>query len=309
VANKKISIVICTYNRDFILPECIDSLIAQSADKKNYEIIVVNNNSNDNTQAIIDKYSSTYPNFRNVFEEKQGLSHARNRGAAEAGSEWVFYIDDDAKARPDLVSRALYIIDNYNFDCFGGTYIAWWKYGQPKWLKSINFGTKPLELSSVGVLTKENALCHGYLSGGVFCVKKNILEKMGGFSPSLGMSGDSSGYGEEILLQDQLRENGYIVGYDPTLIIEHLVADYKLKLLWHLKARYYHGRDSVTIWADTKSKSWFYIFLKLLKDCVFNFFKLFKKEYFIQNYIIESLGPTLSNIGRKKAVRKMREKK
>ena len=69
--NPKISVVVCTYNRDQMLPECLESLSNQRVDKNLYEVIVVDNNSKDNTQEVANGFVRKYSNFRYLFEPEQ----------------------------------------------------------------------------------------------------------------------------------------------------------------------------------------------------------------------------------------------
>jgi len=139
----KLTILICTYNRVAILEECLASFVNQTINNQQFEVIVINNNSTDTTQIVAEKYANNYTNFSVVKELNQGLSHARNRGYQEAASDWVAYVDDDAKAHPNFVEQALWTINNHEFDAFGGIYLPWYKYGKPKWLPK-NFGSNKL---------------------------------------------------------------------------------------------------------------------------------------------------------------------
>src|SRR5690606_27992260 len=116
----KISIIIVTYNRSDLLPGCFDSVVDQAAVQSDYEVIVVNNNSTDDTQKIAEEYAEKYDNFRTVIAEKQGLSHGRNRGYLEAKAEYVAYLDDDAKATRTWVETALKVISELEPEIFGG---------------------------------------------------------------------------------------------------------------------------------------------------------------------------------------------
>ena len=69
-----ISVIVCTYNRSYILADCLESLQKQTVDKSLYEVLVVNNNSTDKTQEIAENYVINHANFRVVFESQQGLS-------------------------------------------------------------------------------------------------------------------------------------------------------------------------------------------------------------------------------------------
>src|SRR5678810_355900 len=93
----RISLIICTYNRDMFLPDALESIKNQSFDKSEIELIIVDNNSTDNTASISKKFISQNPslNIKYCFEEQKGLSFARNRGVAEANGSIITYVDDD----------------------------------------------------------------------------------------------------------------------------------------------------------------------------------------------------------------------
>lgn len=103
----KISVVVCTYNRADYIVDAMNSLYGQSLDKSDYEVIIVNNNSSDNTAAICENYISAHPDAQFYFlnEPRQGASFARNTGAALSRSPLLCFMDDDAIAAPDYLER------------------------------------------------------------------------------------------------------------------------------------------------------------------------------------------------------------
>ncbi len=286
----KISILICTYNRDYILKECLASIVEQTADKSLYEVIVINNNSTDRTLEIAEYYSNNYKNFKVITEPRQGLSVARNRGYKEAKYDWVSYIDDDAKAFPDYVERALDTIEKHAFDCFGGMYYPWYRNSQrPKWL-SENFGQSRKYNEDVALLT------NGYITGGVCVFRKAPLDIIGGFPEDLGMTGNKIAYGEEVYVQNQLVAKGYKAGFDAELCIEHLVPEYKLTLKWHIQSAYAHGRDAVKIFNEKERISTMQFILTNIKIFAKSFLKgikalLLQRNYYWQNLILEIVKP------------------
>src|SRR5204862_414223 len=89
----KISVVVCTYNGASTIRDTLEAL--RDLDYPAFEVIVVNDGSTDETARIV----STYP-YRNISEENQGLSRARNTGIAAATGEIVAFMDDDAYPDP-----------------------------------------------------------------------------------------------------------------------------------------------------------------------------------------------------------------
>ena len=87
--NTIISAVICTHNRQAFIEKAVQSLLDQTLDKNLYEIIVVDNNSNDNTAAIMKKIRAEQQNVTYIFEKNLGLSFARNAGWKNARGKYT----------------------------------------------------------------------------------------------------------------------------------------------------------------------------------------------------------------------------
>lgn len=125
---KGISVIICCYNSAERLPETIRHLALQDF-KAPWEVIVVNNNSSDDTgrtaQSEWEKYGVQTAAFKIVDETRPGLNHARQRGAAEAGYEYLLFCDDDNWLQSDFLSVAFSLISNdRSIGAVGGECIA-----------------------------------------------------------------------------------------------------------------------------------------------------------------------------------------
>ena len=292
-----VSIVVCTYNRAGILMETLEALENQSADKSLYEVIVVNNNSTDLTREVAERFASQNINFRVVLETLQGASYARNRGFAEAKAEWVAYLDDDSRALSNYVERLIYVIRKYDFDGFGGVYLPWYKYGRPKWFKD-HYGSNTGSIFKTGIIPD-----HLYCSGGNCAFKKTVLEEVGGFPLYLGPRGDRFSYGEETLLQVRMRKEGKKIGFDPELMVDHVVMPHKLRVSWFFKSDFSHGKDYWRIF-DTKPTvpRILRIVSSMIGSPIFYFptlvYRLFGPKYYFQNFCIDLLRPTFSSLGK-----------
>ena len=122
----KISLIICTYNRDRFIGDALESLSMQTLDPSNFEIIIVNNNSTDNTENISLAFIKDHAELdcKYVVETNQGLSFARNRGIQESKYKIITYIDDDAFAKPDFLEQIFtYFNENPNIAGIGGKVI------------------------------------------------------------------------------------------------------------------------------------------------------------------------------------------
>lgn len=91
----KLSIIIPVYNVEKYLRACLDSIFNQVGNNPEYEVIVVNDGSPDNSTAIIDDYSKNYSNIVVINQKNQGLSAARNAGLRIAKGEYVWFVDSD----------------------------------------------------------------------------------------------------------------------------------------------------------------------------------------------------------------------
>lgn len=98
----KLSVIVPVYNVEKYLEKCLDSLANQTL--KEMEVIIVNDGSPDNSQAIIDKYVHKYSNFHGYIKPNGGLSSARNYGIKYAKGEYIAFLDSD-----DYVTLDMYL--------------------------------------------------------------------------------------------------------------------------------------------------------------------------------------------------------
>ena len=117
-----ISVIICTYNRAQNLPQCIDILCRQDLDDDfKWEIIIIDNNSNDDTKETVKNIIAQYDlPIKYVFEKEQGLNFARNRGIKESKGQYFAYIDDDILVTPKWLKSLYRALKNNDADSVGG---------------------------------------------------------------------------------------------------------------------------------------------------------------------------------------------
>ena len=104
-----VSIIVPIYNVQAYLPECIESVLAQSF--HDYEIILVNDGSPDNCADICEKYSQRDSRIRVIHKENGGLSSARNAGLKVATGKYVFFLDSDDVISPDLLEKTIPVME------------------------------------------------------------------------------------------------------------------------------------------------------------------------------------------------------
>lgn len=90
-----LSIIIPVYNMEYYIEKCLDSILRQGLDDDEYEVILVNDGSTDNSEGICRKYVNTHPNFHLVNQANAGVAAARNAGIEAAGGKFIGFVDPD----------------------------------------------------------------------------------------------------------------------------------------------------------------------------------------------------------------------
>jgi glycosyltransferase involved in cell wall biosynthesis len=224
-----LSIIICSYNRASYISDALTSLYGQSSGLDDFEVIIVDNNSIDNTKEVYAQWRHTNTNgqFTFISETKQGASFARNTGAAIAKGEWVCFMDDDAVATTDYVKNIIKHIQDQPFIVgFGGRIIPKYIPAEPKWMSYYvsslvgNFDYAPTACAF------ENGK---YPLESNMIVKKSVYDQIGGFNVNLpGVVGTLRIGGEGKELFYKIIALGHTIYYDPSICVHHVVEVKKL---------------------------------------------------------------------------------
>lgn len=233
-----ISVVVCTFNRADVLRIALESLCQQTLDKTEYEVIVVDNNSTDETPQVVREFEY-HGNVRYVLEKTQGLSPARNRGWQEANGEYVGYTDDDCRLPEQWLDVAHRIVTERTPHAFGGPHYPFYLTPKPDWFLD-RYATSQIVEESCNLSKGE------FLSGGNMFFRRSILEKTGGFNPEIGMKAGKRQYGDEIQLQIYMHENiaDCAIYYDLDLFVYHLAKSLQMDVLQFIPYRFSLGRDT-----------------------------------------------------------------
>jgi len=134
----KFSIIIPTYNRGYYIEKTINSFIELNYPKDKYEIIIVDNNSTDNTKTIINNLILLNPHttIKYFVEKKQGSHFARNFGSKVANFEYLYFTDDDMLIDPNCLVEFNKLYNfNSNISVFTGSVLPIWLDTPPKWVQ------------------------------------------------------------------------------------------------------------------------------------------------------------------------------
>ena len=230
-----ISVCICTYNRSSILAYCLRSIahLTDPRPRHDVEVIVVDNNSIDQTSQVVESFSHHFPfTIRYVFESEQGLSHARNRAVLEARGDYLAFIDDECMVNPDWLTQAIVAIERHK-PCFvGGPYIGALLAGQsPAWFKT-DYGNAYFLKNDYGRGFHDNFRA----SGGNMFVRKDVFDSLR-FDTTLGKKGAELNFHEEVDLQERfLRSHpSERIYYDPAMVLRHIILPEKMRLSYHAR--------------------------------------------------------------------------
>ena len=111
--NVLFSIIVPVYNLEKYISICLDSLYNQGLDMSLYEVVVVNDGSDDNTLNIVNQYKMRYPNLKVLSQENAGVSVARNRGIVDSSGEYVLFVDGDDWIEPYSLDKIYELIKKY----------------------------------------------------------------------------------------------------------------------------------------------------------------------------------------------------
>ena len=239
-APAEITVVLCTYNRSLLLADALSALV-QQRHAPPYEVVVVDNNSTDDTREIVTRFVPEGI-VRYTAEPLQGLSHARNRGIATATADIIAFTDDDVRANPDwVVSIARAFAENPDVDMVGGRVEPEWEADPPPWLPEA--GDAPLALLDYGTVPfRIDPMEPRCLIGANMAIRRRALQRVGGFSPRLQRVGEGIGSTEDHELQTRLLGSGASALYDPRIAARAVVPRERLSKRYHRAWHQGYGR-------------------------------------------------------------------
>ena len=295
----EISYVICTHNRSDYLQKTLQGLLKNLRPASIFEIIIVDNNSRDNTKSLISQLAKESENHKidYVFEGKQGLSFARNTGFKKASGNWIGYLDDDIMVDNQFMRSVEEEIKRSDFDVFGGVIRPYFENRKPKWIPET------FEINSLAMerrmLSKDDEIW-----GGCMFFRKKVLLESGGFNSQLGMQGSKIAYGEDTEMIERLKKDPRLkFGINPKIRIQHVIRPEKLKLSWHVQnaIKTNQARNKIednSFWLDlyNSTKDLFWRFPIEMGKSLYRL--VTRRNYYWQNLILDGLYPIYRIIGR-----------
>jgi glycosyltransferase involved in cell wall biosynthesis len=250
VTIRSVSVLVCTYNRASFLAETLAALGAlRPARDCQVEIVVVDNNSNDATRAVIEEAAAAAPvPIRYVFEAQQGKSFALNVGLSHATGDVLALTDDDVLPDLEWLDR---IVDGFRERgvtfTFGKVLPRWGCLPPPELLTEraheiwgplaiVDYGDEPAEYTA-------ESRGQRLPIGANLAFLRSALLAVGGWRTDLGKVNNSLISGEDHEIFFRLRSAGLYHGlYDPRIVVRHHVPASRLTRRYFRRWFYWHGK-------------------------------------------------------------------
>lgn len=221
------SIIVCTYNRAESLGNTLRALEAQQTMAgREWEVIVVDNNSKDDTRQVIAEFQREWPLLRYEFQGEQGLSYARNHGIDAAHGNVLLFTDDDVLPEPDWMEVTLAGLEKYRADACGGYIAPIWEAPPPDWLTERFYGFLAVRVDrsdDYDITSPSQAPF-----GANMAFRREVFEKVGGFDTSRGRKGNVLASGEDGELFERILSAGFRAVFLGQSRVHHKVESFRL---------------------------------------------------------------------------------
>ena len=242
-----LSVIIPTRNRANTLYRTLDSISNQTLPAREFEVIIIDNGSTDNTRETIEEFRNKLPNLRYFYETSPGLHIGRHKGLKEADSDILVYGDDDIKAFPTWLQGIKESFSDNQVVLVGGKVLPHFEESPPDWLLNMwnrenEHGKILTYLSILDLGEKVKEINPYYVFGCNYSIRKNILIDAGGFHPDsfppdlIKYRGDGEGYVSKYIM-----EKKYKTMYNPGASVYHLISKDRITLEYFCKRAYNEG--------------------------------------------------------------------
>ena len=226
-----ITVILCTLNGCRSLGKTLESLAASVLpDGVEWEVLVVDNNSTDQTREVVEDFCRRFPGrFRYLFEGRPGKSFALNSGCREARGDVLAFSDDDVTVPPNWLQNLTGCLRSGDWAGAGGRIVLQWPSSLPRWLAIEGpYARHTLPRFDYGDTAKDLAVAP---YGPNMAFRKSVFEKYGGFRTDLGPSPNRSvpRLFDDTEFGDRLLAAGERLRYEPSAVIYHVVAEDRIR--------------------------------------------------------------------------------
>jgi glucosyl-dolichyl phosphate glucuronosyltransferase len=215
-----------------------------------WELVVLNNNSTDDTREVLANFQrQANISLTVLFEARQGKSFAMNAGISAAKGDILVLTDDDVRVDPNWLIHIKEAFDRYDCAGLGGKIIPEWTFQKPSWVVEegpyklidlhgrYDLGDEPCEIT---MRTRPY--------GANMAFRKQMFDKYGLFRTDLGPAGTARMTGQDIEFSRRLLEGGEKLIYLPQAVVYHLVEKQRISKTYYRHAYFAFGRGSARRW-------------------------------------------------------------
>lgn len=238
-----ITVILCTYNRCRSLGKALES-VARSVvvNSTHWEVLVVDNNSDDQTRELIERYCARYPKiFRYIFEPKQGKSNALNTAIREAAGDVLAFTDDDLEVDAHWLHNLTAPLACSEWAGVGGRVLPERGFSPKSWMDiSSRYGLAPLAMFNphipAGPIDEPPF-------GANMAYRKELFLKYGDFRLDLGPQPGGEIKNEDVEFGARILAAGERIWYEPSALVYHEVAPHRARKSYFLGWWYGKGRS------------------------------------------------------------------
>lgn len=213
-----ISVIIPTYNNSSILVKSLVTWMNQSIDDANYEVIIVDNNSVDDTEIVVKSMIKNNNNFYYIKETKPGATNARHAGAKISKGDILVFADNDGLYNIECLES---IIDAFkllkDIDALACKIDLLWDKEPPLWIKPYSYLLGELDYGPHLAIGYKREF---YFNGGLFAIKRDTFFELHGFNPDL-IGGKLIGDGDTGLVE-KVWDANKLIGWTPFAKMSHM---------------------------------------------------------------------------------------
>lgn len=244
------SIIIPTYNSAGQLERALQSILDGNFDSHQYEIIIVDNGSNDKTAIVVNNFikQNDSHKIRYIYDDVPGLLTGRHRGAKESLSDILVFVDQDIYADKNWLSSIVEAFNRFpDVQLIGGKCLPKYETEPPAWLNYF-WQSSPDEGKFLGSLSlcdfgdQEKEISPLWIWGLNFSIRKKTLYDLGGFHPDCispqyqQFQGDGEGG-----LSLKAIAKGYKALYQPNALVYHEVTSKRMSWAYFEQRYFYQG--------------------------------------------------------------------
>ena len=273
------SIIIPTKDRALLLEKALSSIVSQHFSPNDFEVIVVDNGSTDQTKEISQSFQGKIKNFSLHYQESPGLHVGRNFGAQTAKGEILIFIDDDIRANPHWLEGIQESFHQPEIVLTGGNNSPEYESPPPDWLhllwQKTPYGKVLGYLSLLDFGDQIKTIDPLYVGGLNFSIKKSTLFEMGGFHPDAMPDSLTRFRGDgETAVSVEIKKKNYKALFNPKASVRHWVPNERMTFPYFYKRAYLQGiSNSYSLIREKKGiprhyplqKKWHYYKLVLKK--------------------------------------------